>query len=248
MYHPKVSIIIRTRNDAGRIQKLLDTLLAQDYAGEVEIILVDTSSTDGTASIARARGAKIVSITQNEFSYPKSVNAGMREATGELAILTVGHAIPFTGDWIASGVRHFADARTAGVFSPPIAREDAPIVEKLFYLQGYLKARFFGAHSATSRRWPGILGATNCMIRRSLWETHPFDEAYGLGGEDVAWARWAIAQEYKIICDYKFSLRHSHCNNFANLRKQIAYWRSLGTPRPFDRNVLNFRKDIDLGA
>lgn len=237
-------MIIRTLNDHDRLIELMDALDRQNYAGEREVIVVDTSSVDGTPELARARGAKVVTIAPERFSYPYAINVGIAAAAGDLAVVTVGHAVPFSDSWLRSGVRHFADAGVAGAFGPPIARRDAPLVEKVFYLTGYLKARAFGPHDATPERWPGILGATNCIVRRSLWEEHPFDERYGKGGEDVAWARWAIAAGYRIICDPAFSVRHSHGNGLRQLLRQRRYWRSLDVPQPFSREELSFRTDL----
>lgn len=247
MYRPAVSIIIRTLNDRDHLAALLDQLDAQDYPGTWEAIVVDTSSTDGTTELAASRGARVVSITQEEFSYPVAINRGMEAAAGEVAVITVGHAIPFSTDWLSSGVRHFADPQVAGVFAPPIARQGAPLFESLMYRIGYVRAWLAGVHVATPERWSGILGATNCIVRRSLWERHPFDVRYGMGGEDVAWARWAIAQGYRVICDWKFSVRHSHGNSVIGHLRQLAYWRSLGKPAPFRKEALRFRKDLRWG-
>jgi hopene-associated glycosyltransferase HpnB len=50
---PTVAIIIPARNEADLIATVLTSLLAQDYAGEFRIYLVDDQSDDGTAAIAQ---------------------------------------------------------------------------------------------------------------------------------------------------------------------------------------------------
>ena len=52
-----VAVIVPARNEAESIRQSLGSLLAQDYPGEVSIILVDDNSTDNTASIAASLGA-----------------------------------------------------------------------------------------------------------------------------------------------------------------------------------------------
>jgi len=49
---PRVVVIVPARNEAESIHQSLASLLAQDYPGELAIIVVDDSSTDGTAEIA----------------------------------------------------------------------------------------------------------------------------------------------------------------------------------------------------
>ncbi|WP_328297125.1 glycosyltransferase [Streptomyces sp. NBC_00435] len=50
---PSVAIIVPARDEAGVLPLSLPSLLAQDYPGEAEIVLVDDGSTDGTAALAR---------------------------------------------------------------------------------------------------------------------------------------------------------------------------------------------------
>lgn len=50
----KVAVIVPARNEASTIRESLASLLAQDYRGEMSIILVDDNSTDGTGEIASA--------------------------------------------------------------------------------------------------------------------------------------------------------------------------------------------------
>ncbi|MFZ3495691.1 glycosyltransferase [Streptomyces sp. 5.8] len=50
---PSVAIVVPARDEAEVLPRSLPSLLAQDYPGEAEVILVDDGSTDGTAALAR---------------------------------------------------------------------------------------------------------------------------------------------------------------------------------------------------
>ncbi|WP_405495729.1 glycosyltransferase [Streptomyces sp. NBC_00096] len=50
---PSVAIVVPARDEAGVLPLSLPSLLAQDYPGEAEVVLVDDGSTDGTAALAR---------------------------------------------------------------------------------------------------------------------------------------------------------------------------------------------------
>jgi hopene-associated glycosyltransferase HpnB len=54
---PSVVAVVPARNEADVIRQSLGSLLAQDYAGEFHIILVDDQSDDGTGDIARGLDA-----------------------------------------------------------------------------------------------------------------------------------------------------------------------------------------------
>ena len=56
-----VSVILPTLNAAGEIAALLAALMDQTQPPE-EILVVDSGSTDGTAELARAHGARVMSV------------------------------------------------------------------------------------------------------------------------------------------------------------------------------------------
>ncbi len=205
----RTSIIIRTLNEREALGRLLGVLRYQESLEGRETIVVDNESTDGTPQLAEESGARVVSIPREEFTYPFSMNIGAELAQGEILIYLVGHALPFRPDWLSSGLEHFADPRVAGVYSPVIPQKGCKWAETFFYWPGYLQAKWRGPHKVT-KGGMGVFGATNCALRRSLWEEHPFDERYELGGEDGEWANWVMSQGYHLMCDYRFSVRHSH--------------------------------------
>ena len=43
---PPISVVIPFKNEAHNLQRLIDSLLGQDYRGEFEILLVNDNSTD----------------------------------------------------------------------------------------------------------------------------------------------------------------------------------------------------------
>ncbi|HZY92012.1 MAG TPA: glycosyltransferase family 2 protein [Thermoplasmata archaeon] len=55
---PRVSIVVAARNEALDLPACLDSLLGQTYP-DLEIVVVDGGSTDGTADVARARGPRV---------------------------------------------------------------------------------------------------------------------------------------------------------------------------------------------
>ena len=55
--NPDVDILVPARNEAATIARVVESLLAQDYAGKFCIILVDDNSSDDTARLARAAHA-----------------------------------------------------------------------------------------------------------------------------------------------------------------------------------------------
>jgi hopene-associated glycosyltransferase HpnB len=55
---PPVAVIVPARDEAALLPSTLPSLLAQDYPGQVHVVLVDDQSSDGTAAVARALAAE----------------------------------------------------------------------------------------------------------------------------------------------------------------------------------------------
>jgi glycosyltransferase involved in cell wall biosynthesis len=78
-----VSVIIPTYNRGRTIARAVDSVLAQSWKS-VEIIVVDSYSTDGTAEVLASYGDKIRVIRQAKEGPPAARNAGIKAATGEI--------------------------------------------------------------------------------------------------------------------------------------------------------------------
>lgn len=247
-YSPKVSIVIRALNEERNLRELLNALKKQDYQGEIEFVVVDNESSDKTREVAKKFGAKVVVIRRNEFTYPKSMNLGIKKASGEIIILTVAHAIPLDDSWVSAGVEPFCDPGVAGVFGSVLAHKDANIFVKLYYyIYYYLPHKVKGTVVMASPQF-NIFTANRVALRKDLWEIHHFDEQYEMGAEDKHWAEWAFSKGYKIVREPKFSVRHSHRANIFSIKNIKQTYRLIhpNYPSTFDRSQLSHREDIDL--
>ena len=192
-----ISVVVRILNERENLRKLLDALKTQKCSIPFEIIVVDNESTDGTKELALSYGVKIVTLARNDFSYPKAMNLGIRNCSGEYVVLTVGHALPFSNNWLETVIENFKDKKNAGIYGGQKPRTNADPLEFITYGYWYLRDILKGKRLV--KKGPGILGATNCAIRKSLWEKHYFNEYYECGGEDGEWAKWAIKEGLSLI-------------------------------------------------
>src|SRR5688572_665044 len=109
------SVVIRAYNEEKFIGRLLEGIKHQTV-GDVEIILVDSGSTDETVSIAEGFGARVVRIASDEFTFGRSLNFGVRAATRELVVIASAHVYPIYPDWLETLLRPFEDDRVALVY------------------------------------------------------------------------------------------------------------------------------------
>ena len=64
------SVIVRAKNESASIGRVLELVREQRVdGGEVEVIVVDSGSTDGTPAIAREKGARLIEIPARSFTF-----------------------------------------------------------------------------------------------------------------------------------------------------------------------------------
>lgn len=84
----RISIVIPARNEAHNLPRLLRSVAAQDVK-PLEVIVVDDASTDGTAGIAEAHGAKVIhapALPEGWRGKTWALHHGARSAAGDTLI------------------------------------------------------------------------------------------------------------------------------------------------------------------
>src|SRR3954468_19546675 len=80
----KVSIITVVYNNEKTISHAVDSVLSQDY-GDIEYIVVDGNSKDGTMDVLRGYGNRISKlISEKDKGLYDAMNKGIRAATGDV--------------------------------------------------------------------------------------------------------------------------------------------------------------------
>jgi glycosyltransferase involved in cell wall biosynthesis len=195
------SIVIRAYNEEKHIGRLLEGIRMQTVR-DVEVILVDSGSTDETVSVANSFGARIVRIPSEEFTFGRSLNFGVRAATREFVVIASAHVYPVYPDWIESLLRPFNDEKVALTYGKQRGPGSAKYSEQQIYHQWYPDA-------GNPDQSTAFCNNANAAIRKKLWEKNPYDETL-TGLEDLAWAKWAKEQGYRISYVTEAEIIHVH--------------------------------------
>jgi glycosyltransferase involved in cell wall biosynthesis len=80
---PRFSVVMPSFNTAQYLRETLESIVSQDYP-DLEIIITDGRSTDGTLDILREYGDRIRWISEPDEGQCDAINKGFRMATGTL--------------------------------------------------------------------------------------------------------------------------------------------------------------------
>ncbi len=220
MSAPRVSVIVLTKNAGGALGTLLDAIWWQRVAGGLEVVAIDSGSTDGTVS-RLARRARVIEIAPEDFNHGATRNLGAAEARGTYLVYLVQDAVPTSEDFIERLVTPLdADPAVAGAFARQVPAPGATRIAS-----DYLDAWVAAGREPYVTSLPG--GATELeampplgrlrrcafdnvasCVRRSVWERHPF--ATTPIAEDVQWSRDVLLAGYSIAFAADAVVRHSH--------------------------------------
>ena len=111
----KISAIVPVWNGRDLLARLLDSLDAQTLRA-AELLIVDNGSTDGAADVARARGARVISMGRNA-GFAAAVNRGIREASHPLVAI-LNSDVELAPDYLEKLAAAGAPFATGKILSP----------------------------------------------------------------------------------------------------------------------------------
>ena len=235
----KISVVIRTYNEAKHIKEVLEALKNQTYRN-YEVIILDSESTDDTLKIAVKYDVIIKHIRKSDFNYSYASNKCVEYATGDIVCFLSGHSVPVHDSYLQEVNDIFQNDRIGACYGEVIALPDASITERLFNNLGYLKSKIKGVKKEVvleSEIHPGIFSCSNASARKSLLNKHPFATEVGRGGEDVEVAYRIIKDGYYIARTPKQLVMHSHGSSLIKFCNEFKNWRIMY------KDVLEYIKD-----
>ncbi len=197
-----VSVAIPTRNGAHELSGTLAAVRRQVLPEglELELVVLDSESTDGTRELAAAHGAAVHVIPAAAFRHGGARNRLMTLTRGEHVAFLTQDAEPATDRWLAELLAGFEAADGVGlVFGPYLPRPDAPPMVRREFEEWFARMApvVRGAAAGANPGPDGFFSDANGAVARRAWEQVSFrDVPYAedrVLAADMLAAGWAKA-------------------------------------------------------
>ncbi|WP_394542404.1 glycosyltransferase family 2 protein [Priestia aryabhattai] len=215
-----ISVLIPTYNAQRHIQVLLTKLLQQELQSnqELEIIIVDSSSTDNTISIIEAEypSVKYRVIKNNEFDHGGTRNLLANISIGDYLLFMTQDAVPYDNFLIKKLRQSFQEENVVAAYARQVPKEDANRLEVFARNFNYPPHSIIKSKETIQRL--GIKTFFNSNVcsmydKKTFYKFDMFPEKLILN-EDMVYASKAILNGSKIYYNSDAKVYHSHNYNF----------------------------------
>ncbi|HEX3290308.1 MAG TPA: glycosyltransferase family 2 protein [Gaiella sp.] len=207
-----ISVVIPVRDGGNELDRCLAGIATQVVDEAIEIVVVDSGSTDGSVERARAAGAVVHEIPAEAFGHGRTRNLGVELARGDTVVFTSQDAVADDAEWLA---RLVAAARSApdvaGAYGRQLPHPDARPPERFFL--DFL----YGADGRVQRLEPDaeatfettLFSNVNAAIPREILLRYPFRDDLTMS-EDQEWSRRVLRDGLSLVYEPRAAVRHSH--------------------------------------
>lgn len=206
-----ISVVIPVKDGGEDLVRCLEAVGRQRVETPVEIVVVDSGSTDDSVELARVHGARVHEIPPSEFGHGRTRNLGARLAAGDVLVFTSQDAYAADERWLARLVEPLAREEVAGSYGRQLPHDDATPPER--YFLDFLYGPEPRAQRLEDAREPSfeqtLFSNVNSAMRHATWERFPFADDL-IMSEDQEWSRRVLRAGLELAYVADAAVHHSH--------------------------------------
>jgi len=212
-----ISVVIPVKDGGPDLVRCLEAIGEQRIDAEVEVVVVDSGSRDGSVETARRLGARVHEIDPAEFGHGRTRNLGASLARGETLVFTSQDAYAADAGWLAALVAALGGDDVAGAYGRQLPHADATPPERYFL-------DFLYGPRERVQAWTGpgeptfeqtLFSNVNGAMPRAVWSEFPFADDL-IMSEDQEWSRRVLLAGGSLAYEPRAAVFHSHAYTVAS--------------------------------
>jgi glycosyltransferase involved in cell wall biosynthesis len=212
-----ISVVIPVKDGGADLVRCLEAVAAQEVDEEVEVVVVDSGSRDGSVETARRLGARVHEIDAAEFGHGRTRNLGASLARGETLVFTSQDAYAADAGWLAALAAALGGHDVAGAYGRQLPHADATPPERYFL-------DFLYGPRERVQAWTGpgeptfeqtLFSNVNGAMPRAVWSEFPFADDL-IMSEDQEWSRRVLLAGKTLVYEPRAAVFHSHAYTVAS--------------------------------
>lgn len=228
IHMPRVSVIILTFNNLDLTKACLDSVLSRSDYPNLEVIVVDNASTDGTPAYLQEFGQSHPQVrmvlNSDNLGFAAGNNVGLSIATGDYLVVLNNDTV-VTHGWVLTMLRHFQRVPTLGLLGPVTSNIGNEARIEISYPDlAHMPATALNyTLGRMGERYPMKNVAFFCaMFPRSTYDRcGEISEDYGLGFfEDDDYCRKVEAEGLAIACAEDVFVHHHLSASFNKMNDE----------------------------
>lgn len=212
----KAVVIIPTYNGGRLFQDLLESLDKQLYKPS-QIIIIDSSSSDGTDKLAKRFGLNVVSICQKEFNHGGTRQKGIELSnTAELFIFLTQDAVLESVNSLDNIINCFNDYKVGAAYGRQLPHVNSGLLgahARLFNYPKQTKVKSIDDAKELGIKTAFISNSFAAYRREAIAAVGGFPK-HTILGEDTYVAAKMILSGWKVAYCAESSVYHSHDYNY----------------------------------
>ncbi|MDZ4857759.1 MAG: glycosyltransferase family 2 protein [Candidatus Hydrogenedentes bacterium] len=211
-----VSVTLLTRNAGPLLDRVLRAVRAQSTSRRVEIVAIDSGSSDGTLAVLAQHDVEVAQIRSRDFDFGRTRDQVFEMSRGNVIIALSQDAVPAHPRWLENLIAPLEDEAVAvscGRSVPDTERDYAQFVWErngLFYFTREMR-------QFSQRHGRGLSNA-NAAYKRAVWEKLKFG-AQPIG-EDFRFQTKLLAEGLRVAFPDSAEVLHHHAYTLSALYKR----------------------------
>ncbi len=197
----EATVVVRTRDDEEFLARTLSGI--REEATGCRVVVMNNNSNDRPISNdCLDMVDQVVSVPDGSYLPGRVLNQAMRQSESPLVVFLNADCVPRERGWLGALLRPFSNPSVGATFGRQVPRPDcyppfARDTEETF------------GDGALQARWRHCFSMAVSAVRRSVWESHPFDEGLRYS-EDIAWTFGLRREGVEVVYAPGCIVEHSH--------------------------------------